>query len=148
MGLINNQKAYDAFLVWPEGAQSVEVCGRGIGFRFQIRMPNFRGNYLSCIEELRFTLDGEPIDPERVELLLNDKRFRMEELPQMYKEYWNVSDCGVVEVLREGGLEGTHRVGAVMRLRYGYSAYFGVCKVVTSTGERALDFTGEGSGAA
>ena len=148
MGLINNQKAYDAFLVWPEGAQSVEVCGRRIGFRFQIRMPNFRGNYLSCIEELRFTLDGEPIDPEQMELLLNDKRFRMEELLQMYKEYWNVNDCAVIEVLHEGGLEGTHRVGAVMRLRYGYSAYFGVCKVVTSTGERTLDFTGEGSGAA
>ena len=148
MGLINNQTAYDAFLVWPEGAQSVEVCGRRIGYRFQIHMPNFRGNYLSCIEELRFTLDGEPIYPVQMELVLNDKGFRIEELPQMYKEYWNVSDCAVIEVLREGGLEGTHRVGAVMRLRYGYSAYFGVCKVVTSTGERTLDFTGEGSGAA
>ena len=148
MGLINNQKAYDAFLVWPEGAENIEVYGQKIGYRFQVRMPNFRGNYLSCIEELRFTLDGEPVDPDGTELLLNDKRFRLEELPQMYKEYWNVSDCGVVEVLREGGLEGAHRVGAVMRLRYGYSAYFGVCKVVTSACERTLHFSNEGSGAA
>lgn len=148
MGLINNQKAYDAFLVWPKGAENIEVCGQKIGYRFQVRMPNFRGNYLSCIEELRFTLDGEPVDPDRTELLLNDKRFRLGELPQMYKEYWNVSDCGVVEVLREGGLEGAHRVGAVMRLRYGYSAYFGVCKVVTSACERTLQFSDEGSGAA
>ena len=148
MGLINNQKAYDAFLVWPKGAENIEVCGQKIGYRFQVRMPNFRGNYLSCIDELRFTLDGEPVDPDRTELLLNDKRFRIEELPQMYKEYWNVSDCGVVEVLRGGGLEGARRVGAVMRLRYGYSAYFGVCKVVTSTCERTLQFSDEGSGAA
>ena len=30
--------------------------------------------------------------------------------------------------------------GAVMRLRYGYSAYFGTCKVVTSRCERTLIF--------
>lgn len=148
MALINNQKAYDAFLVWSEGAENIEVYGRKIGFRFQIRMPNFRGNYLSCIEELTFTLDGEAIDPQQTELLLNDKRFRVDELAQLYKEYWNVNDCCVVEVMQDGGLQGEHRIGATMRLRYGYSAYFGVCKTVTSKGERTLNFTDEGSGVA
>lgn len=144
MGLINNQKAYDPYLVWHDGAESIEVHGHKIGYRFQIRMPNFRGNYLSCIEELRFTLDGENIDPSKTELLLNGKRFRLLELPGLFKEYWNVTDCGVVEVLHAGGLTGKHRIGALMRLRYGYSAYFGVCKVVTSKAERELDFTREG----
>lgn len=143
MGLINNQKAYDPSLVWHQGAENIEIYGQRIGYRFQIRMPNFRGNYLSCIEELRFTLDGEPVDPAQTELLLNGKRFQMEELPELFKEYWNVCDCGVVEVLHEGGLTGKHRIGARMRLRYGYSAYFGVCKVVTSKAERELCFTRE-----
>lgn len=143
MGLVNNQRAYDQFLVWGEGAGNIWVHGQAIGYRFQIRMPNFRGNYLSCIEQLQFTLDGAPIDANSVELLLNDKRFRLDELADLYKEYWNVSDCAVIEVVKEGGLTGRHRVGALMKLRYGYSAYFGVCKVVTSQGERELDFTVE-----
>ena len=148
MSLVNNQKAYGQYLVWHQNYGRLFARDQCIGYYFSIRMPNFRGNYLSCIEELTFTLDGEPIDPQQTELLLNDKRFRVDELAQLYKEYWNVSDCCVVEVMREGGLQGAHRIGATMRLRYGYSAYFGVCKTVTSKGERTLDFTDEGSGVA
>lgn len=140
MGLVNNQKAYDQYLIWPGENGNFSIGDYVPGFRFQLRMPNFRGNYLSCIEELRFTLDGEEIQPNNVEILLNGKRFRIHELSEMYKEYWNVNDCAVIEISREGGLCGQHRIGAVMRLRYGYSAYFGTCKVVTSRCERTLVF--------
>ena len=142
MGLVNNQKAYDSYLIWPKDHGNIVVNGEAVGYAFQIRMPNFRGNYLSCIEELSFTLDGEPIDPEGVELLLNNKRFRIAELPELYKEYWDVNDCATIEVERIGGLKGKRHIAARMRLRYGYSAYFGACKVVTSQGEHTFDFGG------
>lgn len=140
MGLVNNQKAYDQYLVGQEGFGNILVHGEPLGYRFQIRIPNFRGNYLSCVEQLTFTLDGEEIDTENIAMLLNNKRFRISELPELYKEYWNVDDYADIEVLKEGGLSGIHKIGACMKLRYGYSAYFGKCKVVTSKCEKEFDF--------
>lgn len=140
MGLVNNQKAYDKYLVHNENYGNIVLNGEKIGYTFCIRMPNFRGNYLSCVEELKFTLDDEEVDEGKVEALLNGKRFHIKEFKDMYKEYWDVNDLMKLEVLLPGGLKGKHRLQAVMRLRYGYSAYFGVCKVVTSHGEQTLDF--------
>lgn len=142
MALVNNQKAYDQYLLSDKGAGNSMVWGKPVGFHFQIRIPNFRGNYLSCVEELQFTLDGNEIEEKDISMLLNDKRFNISELPQMYKEYWNVDDQAVIEVMREGGLSGKHRIGVRMRLRYGYSAYFGKCKVVTSKCQKQLEFEG------
>jgi hypothetical protein len=143
MGLVNNQKAYDQYLIWQDGCKNMTVNGQVIGYTFQIRMPNFRGNYLSCVEQLAFTLDGEEVPVESMEVLLNNKRFRIADFPKLFMEYWDVNDCAVIEVMKEGGLRGTHKIGAAMKLRYGYSAYFGVCKVVTSRCEKTFDFTGK-----
>ena len=142
MGLVNNQKAYDRYLLEQEHYGNMVVCGRPAGYYFQVRIPNFRGNYLSCVEELSFTLDGKEIDGETITMALNGKRFCLRELPELYKEYWNADDPAVLEVFLEGGLSGSHRIGALMRLRYGYSAYFGTCKVVTSRCEKTFEFTG------
>jgi len=144
MGLVNNQKAYDKYLLEQEGYGNIFVHGGPIGFYFQIRVPNFRGNYLSCIEELSFTVDGVTVAEDDISMLLNNKQFRISELPELYKEYWNVDDNARIEVIKEGGLTGKHKIGACMKLRYGYSAYFGKCKVVTSKCEKELDFGKEG----
>ncbi|MDD3411983.1 MAG: DUF6379 domain-containing protein [Eubacteriales bacterium] len=143
MGLVNNQKAYDQYLLCDDDYGNLLICAKPIGYVFRVRMPNFRGNYLSCVEELSFTLDGQPIAQECITVALNHKRFLISELPQMYKEYWDVNDCAAIEVECAGGLIGEHAIGATMRLRYGYSAYFGVCKVVTSHCEKLLNFTGK-----
>lgn len=140
MGLVNNQKAYDQYLIWWEDYGNIFVHGKPVGYRFQIRIPNFRGNYLSCIEKLSFTLDGEEIRESEISMLLNNKRFLLSELPELYKEYWNVDDFATIEIQCEGGLQRQHKIGALMKLRYGYSAYFGKCKVVVSKCEREFDF--------
>lgn len=144
MGLVNNQKAYDQYLLGQRNCGNILVHGNPIGFWFQIRIPNFRGNYLSCIEQLEFTLDGEKISEGSVTMLLNNKRFNIPELPELYKEYWNVNDYADIEILENGGLIGVHKIGVCMKLRYGYSAYFGKCKVVTSKCEKELDFGKDG----
>lgn len=138
MGLVNNQKAYDQYLLPENHYENIIICGKPIGFCFHIRIPNFRGNYLSCIEELYFCLDGKELDQDCIQLLLNNKRFSIRELPQLYKEYWDVNDYARIEVAAEGGLIGEHELAACMKLRYGYSAYFGKCKVVTSRCKKKL----------
>lgn len=140
MGLVNNQLAYDQHLIWHEGYGKLYAGDTQIGFFFETRIPNYRGNYLSCVEELRFTLDGKEIPEEDIAFCLNGKRFRIRDFPQLFMEYWDVNDRAVCEVAAREDVCGRHTLRAVMRLRYAYSAYFGKCKVVTSTCEKVFDF--------
>lgn len=140
MGLVNNQLAYDQHLIWHEGYGRLYAGDAQIGFKFEVRIPNYRGNYLSCVESLCFTLDGEEIPEESISVCLNGKRFRIRDFPELFMEYWDVNDRAVCEVITEQPVSGRHVLGAVMKLRYAYSAYFGKCKVVTSNCEKEFDF--------
>ena len=146
MGLVNNQLAYDRHLIWHEGAGGLYARAERIGIVFEIRIPNYRGNYLSCIESLAFTLDGAPVPEETVTVLLNGKRLRIKDFPELFNEYWDVNDRAVCEVLTPAPVCGTHMLEAVMRMRYAYSSYFGKCKVVTSRCGKTLDFGGTEGG--
>ena len=140
MGLVNNQLAYDQHLIWHEGYGKLFARDTQIGFCFEVRIPNYRGNYLSCIESLEFTLDGEPIPEESISVLLNGKRFRIKDFPELFMEYWDANDRAVCEVLCEKAVSGEHTLAATMRMRYAYSSYFGKCKVVTSRCEKTFSF--------
>jgi hypothetical protein len=140
MSLVNNQDAYVVHMIADSGHKNIQVRGRPLGYRFLLRLPNFRGNYLSCVEKLEFSLDGNPIDLQQVFFHLNDKRFRIAVLPELFAEYWECNDYAAIEVLSRENLEGEHEVGVLMCLRYAYSAYFGVCKVVTSHCRKKLTF--------
>ena len=132
MGLVNNQDAYVKHMIWDSGQGNIHVHNHSIGFYFMLRMPNYRGNYLSCVEHLSFKLDGIPVDNQNVTFILNNKRFTVDSLPVLFAEYWDTNALALIEVLKDGGLSGKHELEACMHLRYAYSAYFGVCKVVTS----------------
>lgn len=140
MSLVNNQDAYVQYMIWEDGHENIKVRDHVLGYRFLLRLPNFRGNYLSCIEQLDFTLDGQPINSSAVTFLLNNKRFKPDELPQLFAEYWDCNDFATIEISKEGGLSGKHNIQVLMRLRYAYSAYFGTCKVVTSQCCKDLQF--------
>jgi hypothetical protein len=140
MSLVNNQDAYVEYMIWDKGHTVLSVHGQPTGYSFLLRIPNFRGNYLSCVEELSVTLDGQPVDSSQVTFVLNNKRFAISELPELYDEYWECNTFARIEVQRPGGLCGEHEIKVVMRLRYAYSAYFGTCKVVTSDCARRLTY--------
>lgn len=140
MGLVNNQLAYNRHLIWHEGYGILCAGKTDIGLYFEVRIPNFRGNYLSCIESLEFTIDNKAVPEERIAFILNGKRFRIKDFPELYMEYWDVLDRAVCEITYDGELRGEHTISAVMKMRYAYSAYFGKCKVVTSECERTFKF--------
>lgn len=119
-------QAYNKILICKDDIENVVVEGVTIGYQFKIKYPSYRGAFLSCIEELKFKIDGEEIPKEQISLHVNGKDFLIDELPECFKEYWFVRDKGTVFVRQSGGITpGEHELNVYMRHRVPYTGYFG-----------------------
>lgn len=119
-------QCYNKILICDQTIKNFEVEGITIGYQFQIRYPSYRGTFLSCIEKLEFTMDGEMIDQSKIYMELNGKQFLIEELKDQYKEYWFVLDKATIIVLENGGIsKGQHELTVDMLHRIPYAGYEG-----------------------
>lgn len=137
---VNSQHTYDQFLLWHEGYKNVRFNGHITGYQFKLRIPQYQGTYLSAIDSLKCFIDGEPISEADAVFRINGKYFNLGVIKELYSEFWDVLDCAVIEVYKEGGLTGKHEFEVHMDLRFPYADYFGVCKVVHAECIREFDF--------
>ena len=132
--------AYNEILICDKPMKNEVVAGITTGYTFEIRYPSYRGCFLSCIEDLRFEVDGAALDSNAVFFGLNGKEFTLDELPDLFREYWYVMDPATIRVLKAGGLEkGEHELKVFMRHRVPYTGYFG--QYLTLVSERAKTLT-------
>jgi hypothetical protein len=126
-------QAYNKILICKDDIENVRADNAVIGYEFKIKYPSYRGVFLSCIEELRFKMDGEDIPRENIYFYLNGKQFLLDELPECFKEYWFVRDKATVWVMKDGGITaGDHSLNVYMKHRVPYTGYFGQYLVLDS----------------
>lgn len=126
-------QAYNKILICNTAMRNVCAGGAAIGYEFAIKYPSYRGAFLSCIEELRFWIDGKAIDKADITFILNNKQFLIDELPECYKEYWFVREAATIRVMNHGLLaSGSHTVRVYMKHRVPYTGYFGEYLVLDS----------------
>lgn len=126
-------QAYNKILICKDDIENVVVEGVTIGYEFKIKYPSYRGVFLSCIEDLRFKMDGEDIDRKDIYFYLNGKQFLLDELPECFKEYWFVREKATVRVMKSGGIaRGEHSLNVFMKHRVPYTGYFGQYLVLDS----------------
>lgn len=96
------------------------------GYEFGVASNGYRGTYLSCVEEISFTMDGKPIPPDKIVFLINNKRFLLKQLKELYAEYWFTLDYAVIRVYQDYGLQpGEHTIDYRLVTRIPFSGYFG-----------------------
>lgn len=126
-------QAYNKILICKDAIENVVVEGVTVGYEFKIKYPSYRGVFLSCIEELRFAMDGEPIDKKEIYFYLNGKQFLLDELKECFKEYWFVREKATIRVMKPGGITpGEHSLNVFMKHRVPYTGYFGQYLVLDS----------------
>ena len=126
-------QAYNKILICKDDIKNVTVEGLVIGYEFKIKYPSYRGAFLSCIEDLKFKMDGEEIPAEKVTFHLNGKDFLLSELAECFKEYWFVRDKATIFVRQDGGISrGEHTLNVYMKHRVPYTGYFGQYLVLGS----------------
>lgn len=126
-------QAYNKIFICKDDIQSIDVEGVTIGYEFKIKYPSYRGTFLSCIEDLSFTIDDNRISKDEIYLCINNKQFLLDELKDCFKEYWFIRDKATVQVMKAGGINsGEHKVNAYMKHRIPYTGYFGQYLVLDS----------------
>ena len=126
-------QAYNKILICEDHIRNIVLDNQVIGYEFKIKYPSYRGAFLSCIEDLRFQIDGQWVAKENVVLTVNGKDFLIDELPECFKEYWFVREKGTVRIRDDQGLlPGQHQVRVYMKHRVPYTGYFGQYLVLES----------------
>lgn len=115
------------------------VEGIILGYEFKIRYPFWRGTFLSCIEELKFKVDQEEINTNCIYFTLNGRKYNIEELKELCKEYWFILDYATITVLKKGGIaKEIHEIAVEMLHRIPYEKHNGCYQVVKSRVTRSL----------
>lgn len=89
--------------------------GKTTGFQFKVRLPYYRGIFLSQIRPGTLFVDGEKIEKDRITWVINGEEYTNEEMRTNFQVHWSVTKPAVLKVKKEGGLaQGYHD------LKYGF----------------------------
>ena len=92
-----------------------DASGKAVGFQFKVRLPYYRGIFLSQIRPGTLFVDGERIEKDQITWVINGEEHTNEEMRTNFKVHWAVTTPAVLKVKKEGGLkQGFHD------LKYGF----------------------------
>ncbi len=75
------------------------------GFQVKVRFKWYRSLPLSCLENLELSIDGEPVDRDRIRLAINEHSYQLDEMAELVEEYWFVLDAATLQVELPGRIE-------------------------------------------
>ena len=108
-------------VVCDDSLENTYVNGYKSGFSFDIRLSNYRGHFLSCIDEFKITVDGEEFKDEDVTFGINNKEFNVHQFPHLIAEFWQLIEPAHIKVNKKGGLAyGEHNIKVHLMLRVPY----------------------------
>lgn len=91
------------------GFRNVEEAGAVTGFQFKVRLPYYRGIFLSQLRPGTLFVDGERFEREEVIWNINGKDFTYEEMKTDMDTHWSVTKPAVIKVKKKDGLaQGYH----------------------------------------
>ena len=125
---------YDKHIIYPG---SVRNTDDGAGWQLGARLPYYRGQILSAVEDIAVSVDGIKVPREQVRFTVRGRTYTLDELETEYVERWEFSEVAQVCVLQPGGLSpGEHEVTAAVQLRISYLPWSPVtnCTVAASVG--------------
>jgi len=92
------------------------------GCEMKLRLKWYRSLPVSCIEKLELTLDGKPVAADQIRFGVNNRQFRLEELPDLVEEFWYIQDSAVLSISQPAKWKAgeTHKINLEFALRFPY----------------------------
>jgi hypothetical protein len=112
---------YDQHIIYPDSLRNKHDGASASGWRLGVRLPYYRGQTLSAVEDIALTVDGVKVPREQVRFSVRGKTWSLDELETVYDERWEFGEVAEVSVLQPGGLPfGPHTITAAVQLRISY----------------------------
>ena len=91
------------------GFRNTVEDGKVTGFQFKVRLPYYRGIFLSQLRPGTLTVDGETFGKDEILWSFDGEDFAWEEMTTNYAQHWAVTKPATLKVKKEGGLaQGYH----------------------------------------
>jgi hypothetical protein len=129
---------YDKHIIYSESLRNVRDEEGCSGWCVGLRLPYYRGQVLSAVEDIALTIDGHKVPREDVRFTVRGKTWTLDQLETTYDERWEFGEVAEVSVRQPSGLApGSHSVTAAVQLRISYLPWSPVtsCTAELSVGE-------------
>ena len=92
------------------------------GCEMKLRLKWYRSLPVSCLENLKLSLDGQPVDPDRIRFEVNGHQYHLEELADKVEEFWFVQDSATLSVGQSAKWKAgeTHKIDLEFAMRAPY----------------------------
>ncbi|MDE7310600.1 MAG: hypothetical protein K2N87_03095 [Eubacterium sp.] len=91
------------------GFRNIKEDGKVTGFQFKVRLPYYRGIFLSQLRPGTLYVDGEKYEKENIIWNIKGEDFTYEEMKSDFQTHWAVTEPAVLKVKKDGGLsQGYH----------------------------------------
>ena len=87
------------------GFRNIEQNGEITGFQLKIRLPYYRGVYLSQIRPGHLIVDGETFGEAEIQWRVNGEDYSYAELRKESWKHWHPTEPAVLIVKKPGGLK-------------------------------------------
>ncbi|WP_296118726.1 DUF6379 domain-containing protein [uncultured Eubacterium sp.] len=93
------------------GFRNIKKDDKITGFQLKVRLPYYRGIFLSQIRPGTLIVDGERFEKEDIIWNINGEDYTYEEMKKDFRTHWSVLKPAVLKVKKEGGLsQGYHDI--------------------------------------
>lgn len=106
---------YDQHIIVPGSLRNTAQ-----GFELGIRLPYYRGQWLSIVEDIAITVDGQRHPREAVRFSVRGKTFTLDAMEAATTERWEFGEVATVQVVGAPLPPGDHAVTVAEQLRISY----------------------------
>lgn len=106
---------YDQHIIVPGSLRNTAQ-----GFELGIRLPYYRGQWLSIVEDIAVTVDGQRQPREAVRFSVRGKTFTLDEMETASGERWEFGEVAMLQVLGRPLAPGAHELTVAEQLRISY----------------------------
>lgn len=93
------------------GFRNIKENGEVTGFQLKIRLPYYRGVFLSQLMPGTLYVDGEKFEKEDIIWHVKGEDYTCDEMKSDYQTHWAVTEPAVLKVKKAGGLsQGYHEI--------------------------------------
>jgi len=96
---------YDKHIIFPDSVRNTQDGSAITGWRLGARLPYYRGQILSAVEDVALTVDGEKVPRENVRFTVRGKTRTLDELETTYDERWEFGEVAEISVLQPGACD-------------------------------------------
>lgn len=112
----------DQYVLLGRGFKNILAWGKATGFEFQIRIPYYRGVFLSLVHELSVEVNGQAVATDDIEVGVGGRYFSIAEMTEADDVRWGYGESAIVRVRRPGGLNpGAHQIRLSILIRKSYT---------------------------